>query len=249
MSELYDRIETLCKERNTTITEMCRASGASRGSLTDLKMGRIASLSTETLSKISNFFGVYVSYLLGQSSIVQCEECGAEYDPDNLTSVDVHKARHTAWENAVRKFGFCWTHRYREDAKAKARNKIEQGLIDDDQYIAEQLAIFKALFSRSLEACDYDLSHATFKDYVAMLLYQAHWKREIPPHIYEKLSAKYGAKRGIPSGTYYEIKKRPTPVSESGSSYPPEYDLLSPENKEMVNRLIAELAKQHKSDQ
>lgn len=45
-----------------------------------------------------------------------------------------------------------------------------------------------------------------------------------------------------------EQKEKPTPVSESGPSYPPEYDLLTPENKAMIDRLIAELAKQHESD-
>lgn len=65
MSNLYSRIESLCKERGTNVTEMCRASGASRGSLSDLKMGRTTGLTTNTLEKISGFFGVSVDYLLG----------------------------------------------------------------------------------------------------------------------------------------------------------------------------------------
>jgi hypothetical protein len=44
---------------------MCKESGASRASLTDLKMGRKQSLSADTLSKISVYFGVSVDYLLG----------------------------------------------------------------------------------------------------------------------------------------------------------------------------------------
>jgi transcriptional regulator with XRE-family HTH domain len=44
---------------------MCKKSGASRASLTDLKMGRKQSLSADTLSKISTFFGVSIDYLLG----------------------------------------------------------------------------------------------------------------------------------------------------------------------------------------
>ena len=38
-------------------------------------------------------------------------------------------------------------------------------------------------------------------------------------------------------------EKRPTPVSESGPLYPPEYDLLSPEDKELVDNMIRSLAK------
>lgn len=65
MSELYDTITRLCSEKGINITELCRQSGASRGSLSDLKMGRKNSLSAATLSKIAAYFGVSVDYLLG----------------------------------------------------------------------------------------------------------------------------------------------------------------------------------------
>ena len=66
MSDLYNRIEELCKENNESITTMCKKSGASRASLSDLKVGRKQSLSAETLSKIAMHFGVSVDYLLGK---------------------------------------------------------------------------------------------------------------------------------------------------------------------------------------
>lgn len=65
MNDLYNRIEALCKERGTNITEMCRLSGAPRGSMTDLKKGRIATLTTGTLSSIATYFGISTDYLLG----------------------------------------------------------------------------------------------------------------------------------------------------------------------------------------
>ena len=65
VSDLYNRIEVLCVNKGINITEMCKKSGASRASLTDLKMGRKQSLSADTLSKISTFFGVSIDYLLG----------------------------------------------------------------------------------------------------------------------------------------------------------------------------------------
>lgn len=68
MSDLYNRIENLCKEYNESITTMCKESGASRASLSDLKVGRKQSLSAETLSKIAAHFGVSVDYLLGKES-------------------------------------------------------------------------------------------------------------------------------------------------------------------------------------
>ena len=66
MSELYNRIEELCQKHGTNVTTMCKESGAPRGSLTDLKMGRTSRLNSTTLSKIGEYFGVSVDFLLGK---------------------------------------------------------------------------------------------------------------------------------------------------------------------------------------
>lgn len=68
MSNLYNRIEDLCYAQNINITEMCRQTGTPRGSLTDLKMGRISILSANNLSKIASYFGVSMDSLLGTNS-------------------------------------------------------------------------------------------------------------------------------------------------------------------------------------
>ena len=68
MSDLYNRIESMCSLRKVSITAMCKESGASRASLSDLKVGRKQSLSADTLSKISSYFGVSVDYLLGKET-------------------------------------------------------------------------------------------------------------------------------------------------------------------------------------
>ena len=65
MSELYNLIESLCKEKGTNITAMCKAAKISRAPLKELKMGRSKTLSSATLSKIAAYFGVSVDYLLG----------------------------------------------------------------------------------------------------------------------------------------------------------------------------------------
>ncbi|MBO5967057.1 MAG: helix-turn-helix domain-containing protein [Clostridia bacterium] len=68
MAQLYNRIAQLCEKQGITVTDLCRFSGAPRGSLTDLKQGRKQSLSTDTLQRIAEYFGVSVDYLLGNSS-------------------------------------------------------------------------------------------------------------------------------------------------------------------------------------
>lgn len=66
MCELYSIIEKLCEEKGVNITTMCRESGANRGTLTDLKMGRRKGVNAETAQKIASYFGVTVAYLLGE---------------------------------------------------------------------------------------------------------------------------------------------------------------------------------------
>ena len=68
MSDLYNRIETLCQERNVTVTALCREAGVSRASLSDLKMGRKQGLSAETLTRLADWFGVSVDRLLGKEN-------------------------------------------------------------------------------------------------------------------------------------------------------------------------------------
>ncbi len=64
MANLYENIEKLCKQRGVNVTTMCKESGASRGSLTDLKNGRKQSLKYETLDKIASYFGTSVDDLV-----------------------------------------------------------------------------------------------------------------------------------------------------------------------------------------
>lgn len=68
MSDLYDRIETLCRERKISVTTLCKETGASRASLSDLKAGRKQNLSAQTLSKIAGYFQVSIDYLLGKEN-------------------------------------------------------------------------------------------------------------------------------------------------------------------------------------
>ena len=65
MDNLYEKIEQLCRRKNVNITTMCKEAGVSRGNLTDLKKGRSKTLSAMTLSKLANYFGVTIDYLMG----------------------------------------------------------------------------------------------------------------------------------------------------------------------------------------
>lgn len=68
MSELYDRIESLCTENGIKGGKLCADLGLHRSILTDLKMGRKNTLSFDTASKIADYFCVSVDYLMGKTN-------------------------------------------------------------------------------------------------------------------------------------------------------------------------------------
>ena len=69
MDTLYNRIIALCDERGIKGGRLCTDIGISKGTLTDLKMGRQTGLSAVTAQKIADYFGVTVGYLLGTEDL------------------------------------------------------------------------------------------------------------------------------------------------------------------------------------
>lgn len=65
MSDLYNRIISLCKEKNVSGYRMCKDIGIQPSILTDLKMGRQNGLSAKNADKMAAYFAVSVGYLLG----------------------------------------------------------------------------------------------------------------------------------------------------------------------------------------
>lgn len=76
MNIMYKRIERLCERKGVNITQMCKEAGVVRGTLTELKMGRTAALSTKSLQKLSDYFDVPVEYFI--SGEVKKKEGAAE---------------------------------------------------------------------------------------------------------------------------------------------------------------------------
>ena len=66
MGTLYERIISLCQEKGITGGKLCTDLQMSKGTLTDLKMGRQTGLSATKAQKIASYFNVSVGYLLGE---------------------------------------------------------------------------------------------------------------------------------------------------------------------------------------
>lgn len=117
MSDLYERIAQLCEKRGINITILCKESGASRGSLTDLKVGRKQSLSTATLSKIASYFDVSTDYLLGNE-----EKRAPEIGHDDFSYALYNEAQELTEENkksCLKWQGFSSSSRKRNAGKAR----------------------------------------------------------------------------------------------------------------------------------
>ena len=66
MCTLYERIQSLCKDKGVSGSRMCLDLGLSKSTLSDIKSGRKKGVSTATAQKIAGYFDVTVGYLLGE---------------------------------------------------------------------------------------------------------------------------------------------------------------------------------------
>ncbi len=65
MENMYEIIESLCKEHGIKVATLSREAGISKSTLSELKMGRSHSLSAKNINKVASYFNVSIEYLLG----------------------------------------------------------------------------------------------------------------------------------------------------------------------------------------
>lgn len=205
----YDKFLHLCKQKDVSPSKAAMDAGISKSLVTKWRTNRVKTPSPEILDKLSSYFGLSVSELLNEDAGTYeiCAGCGMRYDTHDEEECQVHEKRHSAWVAAVHKFGFCWHGMQRENNKALARFIVDDPIIPLSDKVEAQVVVFKALFSRSLEASAYDLNHVDLDTYISMLLEQGKGKHSIPDEVYDALVERYGTKTGIPEGTYYATQK------------------------------------------
>lgn len=72
MLALYERIDKLCKDNGTNITQMCKEAGVQRSALSDFKSGKNKTISFANLQKIADYFNMTVDELVnGETSAEQ----------------------------------------------------------------------------------------------------------------------------------------------------------------------------------
>ena len=103
MSTLYDRIEWLCKNRNSNITKMCKEAGVSRSILSDYKAGRSKSITVDKLEKIASYLDCSVDYLLGKTDQKKPSEKSEGISEEEIKVALFHGAEEVTdemWEEA-----------------------------------------------------------------------------------------------------------------------------------------------------
>lgn len=206
---MYEKFEELLSKKNSTPYRVSKATGIATATLSDWKNGK-STPKKDKLALIANYFKVPPSYFDDIPS-QNCPECGEALALFG-EAADYHEIQHKKWEQAVKKFGFCWPSTVAENAKGIARGKLEKGSYS--QPLSERIElyteIFRALFSRSLIANDFSLLHPTFEQYVAMLLNQKQFERLIDAEARQVMVERYGTLSGIHEGeTYYHVPKVP----------------------------------------
>lgn len=100
INPLYTRIEKIAAERGyKNITELCKASGVPRATLTDLKYNRTNDLSSKNLTKLSAAFNLSTDYILGIS-------VDAQIDEYTFRLAELEKALETATAEEADKIAF-----------------------------------------------------------------------------------------------------------------------------------------------
>ena len=69
MCDLYQKIELLCQEKGIKIADLSRETGTTKSNFSDLKSGKIKSLSLDKLIKIADYFEISLDDLVGRKKI------------------------------------------------------------------------------------------------------------------------------------------------------------------------------------
>ena len=205
---LYENVKETAKSKGYSINRLEQELGFARSYISKFKN---ITPSADKIQKIADFLGVSSEYLLtgdNKEGLTTCKKCGLLYDSSYPHDVEMHRKQHEAYERAEKKFGTIYGYYpERERIKAENRNICENSSLPLKQRLNAQLEILRCLFSHSLESCTYDLSHVDFNTYVAMMLKNPTYYKNIDNDLLQLLVAKYGTLPGIDSGTIYHKPK------------------------------------------
>ncbi len=203
MSDLYKKLLSLTDECGLSITEMCKQAGVTRSIISEFGAGRTKQLSTGTLMKICEFFGVTTDFMTGLKSqdTLRCPLCGYTMPiPDEKASA-AHGEYHKNFLSLKERYKYIYPLHKAEDMAAQGLGFVDG---DDARHPLPQEMddMLKGLFSKSVMASKEE--HPNFEEYAAMLLAQPRFKKALSKKEYARLCDLFGTQSGIESGNLFD---------------------------------------------
>lgn len=206
--EIAKKIKNARIQAGLKQSDVANELGVSYQAISNYERG-VNRIDSGTLFALCQLYNVPIEYILDE--FYKCPDCGFEYSSDNHTQVAIHNERHKKWENAVKRFGFCWNYIEREKRHSARHTMRDERKNFSVRYDAA-IDLIKAYFSRSVEGSGYDLNHITFDEYIGYFLYSQ--KDAFPGDIKRELINKYGSKPGM-LGSYWNELPNTTTIEDS----------------------------------
>ena len=205
----YDKFMGACAGIGKTPSAVMSEIGVEESAVFDCKDG--GDPDGSLLEKVGEYFHIHQSFASDDPFVTwhECPVCDWRFNSRKAIEVRKHERRHTAYMNAVKKYGFCFSYGYAFEVKLESWDRVNDETLSHEERIQAAIDDLKNFFSVSVLYSDFDLRHVDFPTYVAMRLYQKKWKEDLPNFIYRDLVAQYGTKPGIPGDSkFYRIKRK-----------------------------------------
>lgn len=204
---LYEQIKEVASTKGYSVNRLEKELGFPRSSISKFNKNKP---SIEKIQQIADFLQVPLDYLTTGETIsagmIACPDCGFNYCPSYPEDVEEHNKEHFAWMKASEKFGILYCdYSENEKLKAQGRNICHDLSLPLEKRYEAQIQVLRCLFSRSLQANDYNLEHVPFDKYIAMMLGNKTYRKNLDDELYRRLADTYGVSKGIESGSIYRI--------------------------------------------
>ncbi|MDD3140220.1 MAG: helix-turn-helix domain-containing protein [Lachnospiraceae bacterium] len=212
-----NRIKRVRELANFTQVDLAAEINVSKQTLYKYENDLITNIPSDKIELIAEKCNATPEYLMGwnKNEIITCHDCGLSYDASYADDVEAHSREHELWESASKKFGklYCYTPEC-ERLKAEGRNGSHNKSLSLNERMNFQLQVLRCLFSRSIQANNYNLKHVDFDKYVSMMLGNKSYRKNMEDDLYEVLTEKYGTSHGISYGSvYYVPNDEPTTIA------------------------------------
>lgn len=202
--EPFEKIKKLRLIVRKTTYEVSDATGISQSTISKIENDK-KRLDADILKKLADYFNVSYDFLLNDSEIDSCHVCGAHYCPLEKEDFEAHGIRHKNFLNFPEKHLFL-TYSNRDVIKRKCHEILQNESSSTFEKVDATIKLYQCWYARSIEASNFNISHPSFTDYIAMMLNRKESKEDLPEPVYKLLVQKYGIKDGISDGkSYYDL--------------------------------------------